>query len=66
MYCCGTARQVRIAKLSNTNEVGHTKMYHDFEPLLVAVLMHTSVAVVYQRFDHKGFAQAAVQQKSIP
>jgi len=66
MYCCETSRQVRMAKLSNMNEVRHTKMHHDFEPLLVAVLMHTSVAVLYQRFDYKGFAQAAVQQKSIP
>ena len=55
-----------MAKLSNLNEVVHTKMYHDFETLLIAVLMHTSVAVMYQRFDYKGFAQAAVQQKSVP
>ena len=55
-----------MATLSNLNEVGRTKMFHDFEPLLIAVLMHTSVAVMYPRFDYIKFAQIAVQQKSVP
>ena len=55
-----------MAKLSNLNEVGHTKVYHDFEPLLIALLTHTNVAVMHQRVDYNGFVQAAVQQKSVP
>ncbi len=46
-----------MATLSTLNEVGHTKMFHDFEPLLIAVLMHISVAVMYPRFDYITFAQ---------
>ena len=61
MHCCEASRPVRMAELSNLNEVGHTKVYHDFEPLLIAVLTHTNVAVM-----HQGFALAAVQQKSVP
>ncbi len=55
-----------MATLSKMNEVGHTKMYHDFEPWLIAVLMHASVVVMYQRFDFKKSAQATMQQKSVP
>ncbi len=66
MYCCEALRQVRMATLSNLNETGHTKMHHDLEPWLIAVLMHTSVAVMYQRVDYKRFAQAAMQQRSVP
>ena len=55
-----------MATLSNLNEVGHTKVYQDFEPLLIAILTHTNVAVMHQRIDYKGFALEAVQQKSVP
>ncbi len=55
-----------MATLFNLNEVGHTEKFHDFEPLLTAVLMHASVAVMYPRFDYIKFAQVAVQQKSVP
>ena len=51
IHCWEASSQDRMATLSNLNEMGHTKMYHDFEPWLIAVLMHTSVAVMYQRFD---------------
>jgi len=66
MHCCEASRPVRMAELSNLNEVGHTKVYHDFEPLLIAVLTHINVAVMHQRVDYKGFALAGVQQKSVP
>ncbi len=41
----GIVSDDRSASLSDLNETGHTKMHHDLEPWLIAVLMHTSVAV---------------------
>ena len=52
--CCHNASR-SYATLSNLNEMG-----------LIAVLMHASVAALYQRFDYNTIVQATIQQKSVP